>query len=125
MEKKLNAWIPYVESFVSSPTSLNADDITAVSKLVNTGFLCLEDLVKDMELYLTSTDHFIRNRGVTLLAEVVGHLQSKPLSSTTIHSLINYFSLRLLNSGFAAGSSNLDSSDKIETSPRLTDFSLN
>ncbi|KAI3416950.1 MMS19 nucleotide excision repair protein [Psidium guajava] len=48
-----------------------------------------------MGLYLTSTDSVIRCRGILLLAELLDCLSSKPLDTSTIHSLIIFFADRL------------------------------
>ncbi|XP_075505203.1 MMS19 nucleotide excision repair protein homolog isoform X2 [Primulina tabacum] len=57
--------------------------------------LTIEALVREMEMYLTTTDHIIRSRGILLLAEVLDKLTSKPLTDTSIHSRIGFFSERL------------------------------
>ncbi|KAL3735914.1 hypothetical protein ACJRO7_024955 [Eucalyptus globulus] len=51
--------------------------------------------VREMGLYLTNTDSVIRCRGILLLAEVLDSLSSKPLETSTIHSLIIFFADRL------------------------------
>ncbi|XVE52023.1 hypothetical protein DITRI_Ditri02bG0087100 [Diplodiscus trichospermus] len=51
--------------------------------------------VREMEGYLTTTDHIVRARGILLLGEVLVHLQSKTLDAAAIHSLMGFFTDRL------------------------------
>ncbi|XP_021749612.1 MMS19 nucleotide excision repair protein homolog isoform X2 [Chenopodium quinoa] len=89
--------IKQIESFVDS-SATPAQQIACVksiASLLKNDSITMEFLVKEMELYLTTTDHILRARGILLLAEVLGHLQTKPLDRTTIHTLVGFFSERL------------------------------
>ncbi|KAH6782324.1 hypothetical protein C2S51_007617 [Perilla frutescens var. frutescens] len=90
-------WIKHVELYVSSAAtpSQQAASVDAVATLVKNDFLTLETLVREMEMYLTTTDSIIRSRGILLLAELLDQLASKLLSSSSIHSLIGFFTERL------------------------------
>ncbi|KAI4355583.1 hypothetical protein L6164_004341 [Bauhinia variegata] len=87
----------YIESYVdsSSTPSLQAATLEAVACLVKNNTLTLEALVREMGLYLTTTDNIIRARGILLLAELLTCIGAKPLGSATIHSLIEFFKDRL------------------------------
>ncbi|KAG4972532.1 hypothetical protein JHK85_038953 [Glycine max] len=86
----------HIESYVdsSSPTH-QAASLNAIASLVNTDALTLEALIRELEMYLTTTDNVVRARGILLLAEVMTHIESKPLNSATIHSLVGFFKDRL------------------------------
>ncbi|KAG2371127.1 MMS19 nucleotide excision repair protein-like protein [Vigna angularis] len=75
--------------------ALQAASLNAIASLVKTDVLPLEALVREMGLYLTTTDNVIRARGILLLAEVITRVESKPLDSATIHSLVGFFKDRL------------------------------
>ncbi|KAB1218501.1 hypothetical protein CJ030_MR3G026381 [Morella rubra] len=86
-----------IESFVDSfrsPTQ-QAASLDTIASLVKNDTLTIERLVREMEMYLTTTDNIIRARGILLLGEVLTRLPSKPLDSDTIHSLIGFFTDRL------------------------------
>ncbi|KHN32650.1 MMS19 nucleotide excision repair protein like [Glycine soja] len=88
----------HIESYVdsSSPTH-QAASLNAIASLVNTDALTLEALIRELEMYLTTTDNVVRARGILLLAEVMTHIESKPLNSATIHSLVGFFKDRLVS----------------------------
>ncbi|XP_051147931.1 MMS19 nucleotide excision repair protein homolog isoform X2 [Andrographis paniculata] len=90
-------WIKHVELHVNSSAtpSQQVASVDAVAALLKNDLLTLEVLVREMELYLTTTDNIIRSRGILFLADVVAQLTSKPLSDTTIHSLIGFFTEKL------------------------------
>lgn len=94
---KVRAWIPHIETFVDSsrPPTQQAASLDTIFALLKNDLLTIEQLVRDMEMYLTTTDHALRARGILLLAELLTHLISKPLDDTTIHSLIGFFTSRL------------------------------
>ncbi|ONK69772.1 uncharacterized protein A4U43_C05F26550 [Asparagus officinalis] len=94
---KTNSWISHIEAFVDASCSSNQQNasVDAIAALVKNDSLTLEDLVREMELYLTTTDNIIRARGTLLLGEVLSHLTAKPLSSTIISSLVGFFTSRL------------------------------
>ncbi|KAL2578614.1 hypothetical protein GLYMA_15G019600v4 [Glycine max] len=87
----------HIESYVdsSSTPAQQASSLNAVASLVNTDALPLEALVRELEMYLTTTDNVVRARGILLLAEVMTRIESKPLNSATIHSLVGFFKDRL------------------------------
>ncbi|XP_019458712.1 PREDICTED: MMS19 nucleotide excision repair protein homolog [Lupinus angustifolius] len=87
----------HIESYVNSsatPTD-QATSLDAIGFLVKTDALTIESLVKELEMYLTTTDDVVRARGILLLSEVLTLIESKPLSSATIHSLVGFFKDRL------------------------------
>ncbi|XP_041014960.1 MMS19 nucleotide excision repair protein homolog isoform X1 [Juglans microcarpa x Juglans regia] len=86
-----------IDSFVDSSCSLTqqAASLDTITSLVKNGVLSVEGLVREMEMYLTTTDNIIRARGILLLGEVLACLVSKPLENATIHSLIGFFTDRL------------------------------
>ncbi|XP_073008031.1 MMS19 nucleotide excision repair protein homolog isoform X1 [Typha latifolia] len=92
-----SSWIPHVEAFVdtSRPKNEHAASLEAIAILVKKDMLSLLELVKEMGMYLTTTDHVIRSRGILLLAEVLTGITLKPLDRTTISSLVNFFTSRL------------------------------
>ncbi|WCJ40871.1 hypothetical protein M5689_021770 [Euphorbia peplus] len=87
----------HIESFVDSSRSptQQAASLDAIIFLLKNDQLTIESLVKEMALYLTTTDDILRSRGILLLGEAITHLSSKPLETTTIHSLSTFFSERL------------------------------
>nr|CAD1824154.1 unnamed protein product [Ananas comosus var. bracteatus] len=87
-----SSWTPHVEAFVdtSRPPSEHVASIEATTKLVNNDLLSLLDLVKEMEMYLTTSDHVIRSR-----AEVLARITSKPLDSVSVSCLAEFFTSRL------------------------------
>ncbi|XP_020105721.1 MMS19 nucleotide excision repair protein homolog isoform X3 [Ananas comosus] len=92
-----SSWTPHVEAFVdtSRPPSEHVASIEATTKLVNNDLLSLLDLVKEMEMYLTTSDHVIRSRGILFLAEVLARITSKPLDSVSVSCLAEFFTSRL------------------------------
>ncbi|KAK9281071.1 hypothetical protein L1049_003964 [Liquidambar formosana] len=89
--------IQHIESFVDSARSptQQAASLDAVASLLKNDVLTIEIVVKEMGMYLTTTDNIIRSRGILLLAELLTCLASKPLDNATIHSLIGFFTDRL------------------------------
>ncbi|GAV61259.1 MMS19_N domain-containing protein [Cephalotus follicularis] len=87
----------HIESFVDSARSpaQQAASIHAIVSLVKKDVLTIETLVKEMGMYLTTTDNIIRARGILLLGEVLTQLASKPVDNATVHSLIGFFIDRL------------------------------
>ncbi|CAL0322063.1 unnamed protein product [Lupinus luteus] len=87
----------HIESHVNSSatTADQAASLDAIGFLVKTDALTIESLVKELEMYLTTTDDIVRARGILLLSEVLTRIESKPLSSVTIHSLVEFFKDRL------------------------------
>ncbi|CAL9778162.1 unnamed protein product, partial [Musa acuminata subsp. burmannicoides] len=63
--EKPNSWIAHVEAFVDSARASNqqAASVDAIAVLVHKDLLTLEGLVREMEQYLTASDHVIRARG--------------------------------------------------------------
>lgn len=91
-------YVTHIESYVSSSSSAaqQAASIDAIALLVKNDLLSLETLVREMEMYLTTTDSIIRARGILLLGELLMRLISKPLVDTAISSLIEFFTERLI-----------------------------
>lgn len=90
-------WVKHIESYVDSSTSATQQEanIDAIATLLRNGMITIETLVRDMEMYLTTTDHIIRSRGILLLAELLTCLSSKPLDDAPVRSLIGFFTDRL------------------------------
>ncbi|KAL9460603.1 hypothetical protein AB3S75_003746 [Citrus x aurantiifolia] len=89
--------IQHIESFVnlsSSPTH-QAASLDVIASLLKKNLLTVETLVREMGMYLTTTDDVIRARGILLLGELLTHLASKPLDDATIHSMLAFFTDRL------------------------------
>ncbi|KAL5757752.1 hypothetical protein ACOSP7_020363 [Xanthoceras sorbifolium] len=88
---------PHIESFVDFSRTPNqqAASLDAIASLLKNNVLTIEKLVREMDMYLTTTDDVIRARGTLLLGEVLTCLASKPLDDATIHSLIVFFTDRL------------------------------
>ncbi|KAL2940243.1 MMS19 nucleotide excision repair protein-like protein [Bienertia sinuspersici] len=92
-----NSLVKHIESFVdsSSSSAQQSRSVNSVASLLKNDIITLEYLVKEMEMYLTTTDHILRARGLLLLAEVLTQLQLKRLDDTTIHTLVGFFTERL------------------------------
>ncbi|KAL6496996.1 hypothetical protein OROGR_028925 [Orobanche gracilis] len=90
-------WIKHIELYVNSSAtpSQQAASLDAVTTLIKDDSLTLEALVREMDMYLTTTDIIIRSRGILLLAEILEQLTSKPLNNALIRSLIVFFTERL------------------------------
>ncbi|KAL6559928.1 hypothetical protein OROGR_005045 [Orobanche gracilis] len=90
-------WVMHIELYVNSSAtpSQQAASLDAVTTLIKNDSLTLEALVREMDMYLTTTDIIIRSRGILLLAEILEQLTSKPLNSTSIRSLVGFFTERL------------------------------
>ncbi|GAB2250129.1 hypothetical protein Droror1_Dr00013488 [Drosera rotundifolia] len=97
MAKSSSEWIAHIESFVDSTRSptQQAASVNAVSNLLMHGVLTLEQLVREMEMYLTTSDNVLRARGTLFLGEVLTCLATMALDVATVHSLIVFFSERL------------------------------
>ncbi|XP_019196982.1 PREDICTED: MMS19 nucleotide excision repair protein homolog isoform X1 [Ipomoea nil] len=89
--------VKHIESYVSSSTSpaQQAAIVDTIAALVKNDLLTLEELVREMEMYLTTTDTIIRSRGILLLGELLTQLSLKPLTDAAIQSLIGFFIERL------------------------------
>ncbi|KAK1434164.1 hypothetical protein QVD17_11082 [Tagetes erecta] len=93
-------YIKHIESYVDSSSSSKSPSqqdasLDALAKLLMNDIITVESLVREMEMYLTTTDNIIRARGVLLLAELLTRVSSKHLENNTIHSLIGFFADRL------------------------------
>lgn len=90
-------WIRHIESFVdsSAPPTKQTASLDAIVSLLKNDVLTIKSLVREMEMYLTTTDNFIRAKGILFLAELLARLASKPLDKATLHSLIVFFTERL------------------------------
>lgn len=67
----------------------------AIVSFVKNDVVTISSLVREMEMYLTTTDSIIRARGILLLGEALKCLSSKPLDAATIHSMMSFFKERL------------------------------
>ncbi|KAK7261769.1 hypothetical protein RIF29_28088 [Crotalaria pallida] len=87
----------HIESYVnsSSTPTHQAASLDAIVLLVKSDALTIESLVRELEMYLTTTDDIVRARGILLLAEVLTRFESKRLASATINSLVGFFKDRL------------------------------
>ncbi|VAI80599.1 unnamed protein product [Triticum turgidum subsp. durum] len=90
-------WVPHVEAFVDvsrSPAQHSAG-VDALAALVNKDKLTLFDLVSKMDMYLTTTDHIVRARGILLLGQIMSHISFKWLDVNAITTLSDFFTSRL------------------------------
>lgn len=87
----------HIESFVDSSRSSTqqAASLDAIVSFVKNDVVTVSSLVREMEMYLTTTDSIIRARGILLLGEALKCLSSKPLDAATIHSMMSFFKERL------------------------------
>ncbi|KAL6880640.1 hypothetical protein ACP4OV_012205 [Aristida adscensionis] len=90
-------WVPQVEAYVdaSRPPAQHSASVDALAALVNKDKLTLFDLVSKMEMYLTTTDHIVRSRGILLLGEILSRISFKWLDVNTIATLSDFFISRL------------------------------
>ncbi|TKW30689.2 hypothetical protein SEVIR_2G056300v4 [Setaria viridis] len=90
-------WVPHVEAYVdvSRPAAQHSASVDALAALVNKDKLTLFDLVSKMEMYLTTTDHIVRSRGILLLGEILSRISVKWLDVNTITTLSEFFISRL------------------------------
>ncbi|VAI80597.1 unnamed protein product [Triticum turgidum subsp. durum] len=89
-------WVPHVEAFVDvsrSPAQHSAG-VDALAALVNKDKLTLFDLVSKMDMYLTTTDHIVRARGILLLGQIMSHISFKWLDVNAITTLSDFFTSR-------------------------------
>ncbi|CAA7035212.1 unnamed protein product [Microthlaspi erraticum] len=97
MMKEPNQLTQHLETFVDitrSPAQ-QADSLKAIAASLEKDCLSMNELVIEMEMYLTTTDDVVRARGVLLLAEILNDLKAKPLDNAVVHSLIGFFSQKL------------------------------
>ncbi|CAK7356761.1 unnamed protein product [Dovyalis caffra] len=80
---------------ISSSKEDEAASLDAIVSLVKNDVVTISSLVREMEMYLTTTDNIIRARGILLLGEALECLSSKPLDAATIHILVAFFKERL------------------------------
>ncbi|CAF1920601.1 BnaC02g38350D [Brassica napus] len=94
----LNNLTEHLEAFVDvtrSPTH-HAESLKAIATSLEKGVLSINQLVVEMDMYLTTTDDVVRARGsILLLAEMLDYLKSKPLDNAVVHSLIGFFTAKL------------------------------
>ncbi|KAG2640277.1 hypothetical protein PVAP13_2KG062600 [Panicum virgatum] len=90
-------WVPHVEAYVdvSRPAAQHSASVDALAAMVNKDRLTLFDLVSKMEMYLTTTDHIVRSRGILLLGEILSQISFKWLDVSTITILSDFFISRL------------------------------
>ncbi|CAH2044832.1 unnamed protein product [Thlaspi arvense] len=87
----------HLETFVDitrSPTQ-QADSLKAIASSLEKDSLSMNELVVEMDMYLTTTDNVVRARGILLLAEILDYLKAKPLDNAIVHSLIGFFTVKL------------------------------
>ncbi|CAH9063551.1 unnamed protein product [Cuscuta epithymum] len=91
--------VKHIESFVSSSSSpaQQAASVENIASLVKNDQLTLDGLVREMDMYLTTTDTIIRSRGILLLGHVLEELSLKPLKGAAIQSLTGFFIERLVD----------------------------
>ncbi|RZC68549.1 hypothetical protein C5167_032231 [Papaver somniferum] len=91
------SWVRHIESFVDSTRPLTQQNasLDAIATLIKNDLVTIEALVKEMAMYLTTTDNVLRTRGILLIAEILKCLATKKLDHGTIHSLIGFFTDRL------------------------------
>uniref|UniRef100_A0A1J3E954 MMS19 nucleotide excision repair protein n=1 Tax=Noccaea caerulescens TaxID=107243 RepID=A0A1J3E954_NOCCA len=97
MTKEPNQLTQHLETFVDitrSPAQ-QADSLKAIASSLEKDCLSMNELVIEMEMYLTTTDDVVRARGVLLLAEILNDLKAKPLDNAVVHSLIGFFAEKL------------------------------
>ncbi|CAN0878198.1 MMS19 nucleotide excision repair protein homolog [Linum grandiflorum] len=87
----------HIESYVdiSRSSAQQGASLDSIVGLLNSDVITISSLVRDMEMYLTTSDNVIRARGTLLLGEALMKLCSKPLENATVHSLITFFAERL------------------------------
>ncbi|KAI3915371.1 hypothetical protein MKX01_035630 [Papaver californicum] len=92
-----SSWVPHIESFVDSnrPLTQQNASLDAIATLIKNDLVTLESLVKEMAMYLTTTDNVLRTRGILLISEILKCLAMKKLDQGVIHSLIGFFTDRL------------------------------
>ncbi|CAD6220938.1 unnamed protein product [Miscanthus lutarioriparius] len=90
-------WVPHVEAYVdvARPAAQHSASVDALAALVNKDKLTLFDLVSKMDMYLTTTDHIVRSRGILLLGEILSRISFKCLDVNTITTLSDFFISRL------------------------------
>ncbi|KAK3126515.1 hypothetical protein QOZ80_7AG0557780 [Eleusine coracana subsp. coracana] len=90
-------WVPHVEAYVdvTRPAAQHFASVDVLAALVNKDKLTLFDLVSKMEMYLTTTDHIVRSRGILLLGEILCRMSLKCLDVNTIATLSDFFISRL------------------------------
>ncbi|WVZ62100.1 hypothetical protein U9M48_011885 [Paspalum notatum var. saurae] len=90
-------WVPHVEAYVdvSRSAAQHSASVDALAALVNKDKLTLFDLVSKMDMYLTTTDHIVRSRGILLLGEILSRISFKWLDVNTIATLSDFFISRL------------------------------
>ncbi|KAL1188270.1 MMS19 nucleotide excision repair-like protein [Cardamine amara subsp. amara] len=92
-----NQLTQHLETFVDitrSPTQQD-DSLRRIASSLENDTLSINQLVREMEMYLTTTDDVVRARGILLLAEILNSLKQKPLDNAIVHSLIGFFTEKL------------------------------
>ncbi|RID76450.1 hypothetical protein BRARA_B03419 [Brassica rapa] len=93
----LNNLTEHLEAFVDvtrSPTH-HAESLKAIATSLEKSVLSINQLVVEMDMYLTTTDDVVRARGILLLAEMLDYLKSKPLDNAVVNSLVGFFTAKL------------------------------
>ncbi|KFK31334.1 hypothetical protein AALP_AA6G098500 [Arabis alpina] len=87
----------HLETYVDvtrSPAQ-QAECVKAVALSLEQDSLSLDELVREMEMYLTTTDNVVRGRGILMLAEILNYLKAKPLDNAVVHTLLEFFTDKL------------------------------
>ncbi|KAH0939924.1 hypothetical protein HID58_007385 [Brassica napus] len=94
----LNNLTEHLEAFVDvtrSPTH-HAESLRAIATSLEKSVLSINQLVVEMDMYLTTTDDVVRARGrILLLAEMLDYLKPKPLDNAVVNSLVGFFTAKL------------------------------
>ncbi|CAN7125317.1 unnamed protein product [Brassica rapa subsp. narinosa] len=93
----LNNLTEHLEAFVDvtrSPTH-HAESLKAIATSLEKSVLSINQLVVEMDMYLTTTDDVVRARGILLLAEMLDYLKPKPLDNAVVNSLVGFFTAKL------------------------------
>ncbi|CAA0826899.1 ARM repeat superfamily protein [Striga hermonthica] len=96
MDDVSHPWMKHIDLYIDGGNQTQqAASVDAIATLLKNDSITLEDMVRAMKVDLTSALDTRRYRAMLFLAEVLESLSSKPLSSTSIHSLIVFFAERL------------------------------
>ncbi|CAN8265756.1 unnamed protein product [Cochlearia groenlandica] len=87
----------HLETFVDvtrSPTQQD-ESLKAIASSLENDSLSINELVVEMDSYLTTTDTVVRARGILLIGEILNYLIEKPLGDAVVHSLVVFFTQKL------------------------------
>ncbi|GER52104.1 MMS19 nucleotide excision repair protein-like protein [Striga asiatica] len=96
MDDVYHPWMKHIDLYIDGgDQTQQAASVDAIATLLKNESITLEDMVRAMKMDLTSALDTRRYRAMLFLAKVLESLSSKPLSSTSIHSLLVFFAERL------------------------------